>query len=147
MKRQILATGIAAFALAAGLSAARAADEVIIGAAIAQERGEIVFIGGPEQHVGRAADAEPRHVRQIDLCSIGAAHPGQPVDQARHMDRFGHHAAPRDTSSSSRAGSALAHTVILPAPRHTTTSPDCACAITSGASCSSPSIATTWRWP
>lgn len=47
MKRQMLGTGLAALALAAGMTTARAADELIIGAAIAQSGAVAPYDEGP----------------------------------------------------------------------------------------------------
>ena len=129
-----------------------------------QERRQILGIGRPEQHLGRAAGAEPGLRAERRIGRQPAARLGQPVDQVRMrglrapscrrsaVEGRGSLAMARGPACSaaicwSWPGSACAQAVMLPAPRQTTTSPGRAiCQIRPGRSPGAPSGVTS-RWP
>ena len=100
-----------------------------------QEFREIRRVGRTEQHLGRAAGAEPGLRAERRIGGQPAARLGQPVDQVRAGGLERHHAAVPESLAMARGpafsaascwswpGSACAQAVILPAPRQTTTSP------------------------
>ncbi len=116
----------------------------------AQELREVRFIRRPHQHVRGAADAEPGERRQRRVRLHASAQRRERVDEARASAICGHHHAAlpamrRPCSSASSPGSAAAHCVMFPAPRHTTKSPGLAIANTISASRAGDGSGTTLR--
>ena len=117
----------------------------------AQEGGQVLGVGRPHQHLRRPADAEP---------GVSAPAPRRPAPARATAASWSTRceiaaaaimAPPRarlvGLQRGELAGSALAHCVMLPAPRQTTKSPGRAMACTISARCSGPGSGTTLRWP
>ena len=88
-----------------------------------QEISEVGFVGGRIEHLGRAARPEPGEVLERRLGLQPAAQLGQAGDRAGSRDPP---VQARPLCCSSFFGKALIQSVMVPAPRPTTTSPDLA---------------------
>ena len=115
-----------------------------------EEGGEVVGVGGAHQSLGRAADAEPGERRRAARRLDTAPQRRQPRGK-RGMRAARHHVpTARFRAGLQRRqipGSAAAHCVMIPAPRHTTKSPGRAIACTISASRAGDGSGTTERWP
>ena len=115
----------------------------------AQEIGEVGRVGRREQHLRRAADAKPRDVGQRpDWQSAGRADRAVPAASSDARSAKLTAPLPRACgSAASQSGSACAHSVLLPAPRQTTMSPEAAKRRSIGTRSRSLSTVATLRWP
>ena len=90
-----------------------------LGRQVFEEERQVFLVGRGEEQLRRPADAEPGDFAQGLVGDQPAAHLGNPGLQLRDQVGIAHFTS-FCSSAPSSPGSAAAHCVILPAPRHTT---------------------------
>ena len=123
-----------------------------VGGPVAEEVGEIVGVFGSEEHLRCAAHTEPRQRTDRVMRLVAAPDGGQGLDQRLRIiilpgQNGGSSVQGALSPAASCSGRALAHAVMLPAPRQTTRSPGSARSRTRAARSPASARYPALRWP